>query len=338
MFNQTSSAGVNVEISVDLNRVPALLKSIPQWICWRAGQEKPSGKFDKFPVDPATGNKHRAFDKGIWLGFDEACRLATSENHSGIGFVLTGEPVLKAEGGDPLYLIGLDIDAKSPLVSDNCTGVKEAWLKLGKPYLEVSPSGTGFRMFALSRVKLKGGNRAGNELYSEKRFLTVTGIVAKGQLKDCTEPLRALHDGWFGAESRVLPTLPAPGMLDHLLHQPPPPETPMEVEKVRGMLSHLTADCDYQDWRDVIWSVEATCWTCAEDLGREWSKAAPHRFDEAALQQVRRSFEPGGIGYGTLVFKAKWAAAGLMDILLGCSTKREVFNGYEAEIQSGIQI
>ena len=34
----------------------------------------------------------------------------------------------------------------------------------------------------------------------------------------------------------------------------------------------------------------------------------------------------------------KWAAAGLMDILLGCSTKREVFNGYEAEIQSGIQI
>lgn len=293
---------------VNPTAVPVLLQSIPQWICWRAGEAKPTGKFDKYPVDPITGQKHDLRDPSIWQGFEDACRMAKTQNYSGIGFVLTGEPVSQAEDGAPLYLIGLDIDAKSALMAGDCIRVKEAWLKLGKPYLEVSPSGTGFRMFALSRMRLTNGNEAGNELYFDKRFLTVTGNSGKGQLKDCTAPLIALHAEWFPKKKADPPAATlVPGMLDHLLHRPPPPETPEQVANARDMLSHLTADCDYDTWRDLIWAIEATGWDCAEELGREWSMTAPHRFDEAAFQQVRRSYKPGGIGFGTLVFKAKEA-------------------------------
>ena len=308
MRNEISHTSRSVDTPANLDRVPALLQSIPQWICWRAGEVKPTGKFDKYPADPTTGRKHDAFDRGIWLSFEDACRIAEAQNYSGVGIVLTGEPVSHAKDGAPLYLIGLDIDAKSALIEGDCTGVKEVWLKLGKPYLEVSPSGTGFRMFALSRIKLTNGNECGNELYADKRFLTVTGNIGKGQLKDCTDPLVALHAEWFTKKKAAPPVAPpAPSMFDHLLQMPPPPESPEQVAKVRDMLSHLRADCEYPDWRDLIWAIEATGWNCAEELGREWSMTAPHRFDEDAFQQVRHSYKAGGIGFGTLVFKAKQA-------------------------------
>ncbi len=253
-----------------------------------------------------------AFDRGIWLTFDEACGLASTGDYSGVGIVLTGAPVSRAEDGAPLYLVGIDIDAKSKLLAGNAGGAKGLWLRLGKPYREVSPSGNGIRMFSLSTVALKNGNQCGNEMYIDKRFLTVTGNSGRGQIKEATEGLISVHREWFGTTAQSSPPARNLGLLGHLTVDVAPTETRDEIAKTRAMLAHISADCNYEIWRNIIWSIESTGWRCTEKLGREWSMTFPRRFNEPEFQATRRSFKPdGGIGFGTLVFKAKeggWTA------------------------------
>jgi hypothetical protein len=83
-------------------------------------------------------------------------------------------------------------------------------------------------------------------------------------------------------------------------------ESPRRIAIVREMLSHINADCDYPKYRDVIWAVADTGWSCAYDLLREWSLTAPHRFDEDVLVTILNSFTcSGGVHFGTLVHHAR---------------------------------
>ena len=87
---------------------------------------------------------------------------------------------------------------------------------------------------------------------------------------------------------------------------PPLAEHPVEIERVKEMLNHVSADCSYEQWRNVVWSVLSTGWSCAEALALEWSKSAPERFDENAFWTVANSFDPvGGIKLGTLIHHAR---------------------------------
>lgn len=87
-----------------------------------------------------------------------------------------------------------------------------------------------------------------------------------------------------------------------------PPEAPEQIERVKSMLAILAADCPYPQWRDVVWSVAATGWHCAEALAQEWSQSAPLKFDENKFRSVFRSYKPdGGVGFGTLIHHAKLA-------------------------------
>lgn len=84
------------------------------------------------------------------------------------------------------------------------------------------------------------------------------------------------------------------------------PETPRRIAIVREMLSHINADCDYPKYRDVIWAVADTGWSCAYDLLRDWSLTAPHRFDEDVLVTILNSFTcSGGVHFGTLVHHSR---------------------------------
>ena len=68
------------------------------------------------------------------------------------------------------------------------------------------------------------------------------------------------------------------------------PETPREVARVKEMLSHISADCAYDMYRDVVWAVLSTGWTCAERLAEEWCKTAPERFEETNFISVINSY------------------------------------------------
>ena len=74
------------------------------------------------------------------------------------------------------------------------------------------------------------------------------------------------------------------------------------VEHVRADLALLSADCPYEQWRNIVWGVLATGLPDAEELARKWSMTAPVRYDEAAFRTVVDSYQdkPGGITYGTV--------------------------------------
>jgi len=91
-----------------------------------------------------------------------------------------------------------------------------------------------------------------------------------------------------------------------------PPETPRQIAIVKDLLSRIDADCDYEKWRNAIWSTLSTQWDCAEDLAYEWSQTAPERFDFDAFWTVVNSYESDRedpITLGTLYFYARLGVA-----------------------------
>ncbi|WP_396189461.1 AAA family ATPase [Flavobacterium sp.] len=83
------------------------------------------------------------------------------------------------------------------------------------------------------------------------------------------------------------------------------PETPENIAKVTQALDVLTADCSHDEWRDIIFALKSTLWNCAEDLARNWSMTAPHRWNEGYFNSLWSHAKAiGGIGVGTLFHKA----------------------------------
>ena len=85
------------------------------------------------------------------------------------------------------------------------------------------------------------------------------------------------------------------------------PEIYSNINLVKAMLSAISPDVGYCDWRDVVWAVASTGWDCSYDLAHSWSSQGAS-WDEDAFNRVWDGFdESGGIGFGTLVHHAKQA-------------------------------
>ena len=93
-------------------------------------------------------------------------------------------------------------------------------------------------------------------------------------------------------------------------------ETQANITSINNMLQRISADCDYVLYRNVIWAIHSTGWSCAEEMERNWSMTAPERFDEKTFQEIRRSFKPGGITYKSLPYYAGQIAQPTPPILL----------------------
>lgn len=301
MYPKRVEPKVSGKLPLDEAKIPALLKGIDRWVLWNAGTPAPNGKFSKFPVN-THGKKVNGLAAENWLSFNKAYASFMAGKCVGVGFVLDGTPISCGEGH--LYLIALDFD--------NCettaTEINKLWLKLGKPYVEVSPSNRGLRMFALSQRLLQGGNAGnGREMYSMRRFMTVTGNGARGSICEATEQLQELHDAWFpeksGSQKKRNTTL-----LSRRIAHPDRPESKEAVDRVKEMLAFVSADCDYFTWRDIVWAVISTGWISAQKIAQDWSMSVPERYEHDAFNTLARDFDPEeGITLGTLYHHAKLA-------------------------------
>ena len=86
-----------------------------------------------------------------------------------------------------------------------------------------------------------------------------------------------------------------------------PRDTLTEVAKLEKMLNHISSDCDYKQYRDMIWSIESLNWQCGYELAYNWSITAPHRFNKQVLDRLIEDYKPGHFGYGTIMMYAKQA-------------------------------
>ena len=143
--------------------IPRELKDLNQWVVWKDSTKKP---FNPTALNSGASVK----DPESWSSFEQA-KVAYEEGELlGIGFVLNGNGIAGVD------LDGCVIDGKPT------SEALEVLQELGATYIEFSPSGTGLHAYGFAD-NLKTGipqvvyNNVNVELYTNKRYLTVTGRV-----------------------------------------------------------------------------------------------------------------------------------------------------------------
>lgn len=117
--------------------IPAFLRSLKRWCEW-APAVSPSGKPTKAPIGSTLDPRNRR-------SFEEV------ENVERIGFVLTGG-VRVAEG----WVYAFDLDGcRDPLTGYLAEWAREVVNAHGRSYTEVTPSGTGLRVWIVSKTQHK---------------------------------------------------------------------------------------------------------------------------------------------------------------------------------------
>ena len=147
---------------------PKELQRHDQWVVW-------NGK--KIPYDPTRPNsKAKVNDPYSWGSFNQAAAAYSEGGWLGVGFVLTGNGIA-----------GVDLD-KCVVGGQPNQDALQLLADLDAPYVEFSPSGNGLRAFGFANQSITGVrgllNGLSIELYTQGRYLTLTGHVIKN------EPLR----------------------------------------------------------------------------------------------------------------------------------------------------
>ncbi len=168
------------------------LASYAQFILWKAVWDVVKGKYIKKPIDPATGWTHSYQDRAIWCDVYTAMeKLRGKDETHGLAFVITKE--------DPFFFFDLD----------QCTtSAGDAWSPLALQMLqsfigaavEVSNSGKGLHILGSGAMPPHCSRNLplNIELYSENKFITLTGTQATGDIgTDHTPALAQLVGSFF---------------------------------------------------------------------------------------------------------------------------------------------
>lgn len=170
--------------------VPEELASLRQWVAWVWDMRTDKDGVDrltKVPIDPSTRRDAKTNDPDTWASFNEALECHVRMGHGGgIGFVFTS--------GDPYCGIDLDKcrDKESGAINDRATAI----LRRFPTYAEISPSGTGVKLFFKAAMPEGRKRKDGIEMYDRGRFFTFTGDVVDNQpidVADCQAELSSLH-------------------------------------------------------------------------------------------------------------------------------------------------
>jgi putative DNA primase/helicase len=149
-------------LSVRAESIPKELRVRPQWVVWKAVGDKP----DKVPYSPSTGRKASSTDLLTWSTFEEALEAYEHGEYAGVGFVFCS--------GD--QYTGVDVDDCVDESGEIAPWALEIVCYLDS-YTELSATGTGLHIIVRGDVP---NHRKGDiEVYSSKRFFTVTGHVVE---------------------------------------------------------------------------------------------------------------------------------------------------------------
>lgn len=136
------------------------LSQLDQWVTWKR-EANDVGNITKIPYDPKTGYRASSTDPATWSTHAQA--VAASKL---IGFVFSSD--------DPYS--GVDLDDCYDPATQKLTPEAQEIVDLLSSYTEISPSGSGVKIFCRgilpSAIKHSDGFKI--EVYSTKRFFTVT--------------------------------------------------------------------------------------------------------------------------------------------------------------------
>jgi hypothetical protein len=121
-------------VNVDLEHVFGDLATRPRWVAWR--WENRNGKATKPPIHPGTGGYAKNNDPSTWGTLEDARYVVDERGLAGVGIVL----------GDGLG--GIDLDACRDPETGEITPWAQQVVDEFATYTEVSPSGTGLKLWA----------------------------------------------------------------------------------------------------------------------------------------------------------------------------------------------
>ena len=168
--------------------IPAALTALDRWVAWRYSWD--GRDWRKVPLNPATGRPASVTDPTTWGSFQRALSYASRPDADGVGFVLTAD--------DPF--VAIDVDHCRDPEGGTLTPFAREILADVRSYAEVSPSGTGVRIFAAGRLPRAGRRSAEIEIYQSGRYLTLTGHHLWGTpatIEDRDDAIEALYDRLF---------------------------------------------------------------------------------------------------------------------------------------------
>jgi putative DNA primase/helicase len=279
--------------------IPEALRRVPQWVLWK--YELRDGRITKVPYT-VFGTRASVNDPDTWTDFETAWHTYTRGEYSGLGFVLTEEAGIvcvdldHARDGDVWEPEALNI-------------VREL-----NTYTEISPSGEGLHIWAFGSLPAGRRRRKEIEMYSDGRFITVTGYHFAGtptDLQERTQQLGDLHRRIFGEPAHTL-KVGTPVVLsdDELI------EKAMNAEngaKFRALWNGDTTGYPSQSEADLAFCSLLAFWTDgdAERIERIFSRSALGQRDKwrtredyrrrtirVALQNLQDTYKGNGHGNG----------------------------------------
>lgn len=190
-------------LPVSIAAIPEALRAIPHWLLWEYAWRQ--GRWTKVPYRAGTPRCPAAVDQpATWCPFAEALAWHGRGYGDGLGFVLTAA----------LGLVGIDLD----YCRDADPGALDPWavaiVQAIRSYAEVTPSGTGVRIFARGTLPPHGRKCGDVEMCTEGRYLTVTGCHladTPATLAERHEAIAALHRRIFAARQPLAAPLDGDG-------------------------------------------------------------------------------------------------------------------------------
>ena len=248
--------------------IPEILRTKNQWVWLEIDTEKIKSK--PFIYLCRGVKESEALSPKNYLQLNSESK-GTFHGLLGQGYVLNNEPLI-----DDLRLIAIEINTSSGL---NLIQILEIWGALGKPYLEYSANSDGWVILGLVKKEFTTFNAQGIKIFTSGDYVQLSGIGARGSLKDITDEISAIHAYRFGSFQTSKPSFESK------------PETPREIAALQEMLKYVSADCSCEIYNRVVWAILSTQWSCAKDLALEWSKTAPHRFQEHYFENLVRTYD-----------------------------------------------
>lgn len=149
-------------IGVALTNIPLELTYLPQWVVWRWEHKGPDKKPGKLIVNPHSPRERASVSRPeTWANFEKACSVLARGEFDGLMFVLTED--------DPFTVVDIDGHELEAIAK---------YAERFNSYTELSPSGKGAHVWIKGKVppwSLKRNDRLGLEVYSQGRFMSVTG-------------------------------------------------------------------------------------------------------------------------------------------------------------------
>ena len=276
-------------LPVLFDQIPMELKLIPRWCLWKFMEvgESEQKKWSKIPMQ-ANGHRASSTNEDTWTDFLTAQSTYEKGDFDGVGFVFTGED----------DLIGIDIDDCVDLSTTEINEFAQDILARVQGYAEISPSGTGVKIFTRANLtKAHVDHAKGLEIYPKSRYFTITGHKLGGtiptELQDVTSwvPARTLNADEDAFSSYT------------------PPVDGWDLARVeKELLSHLDPDCHYDLWREIGMAIHHQFQGDVEALNvwDAWSEGSPKytTTGDHSCAVKWATFKGNGTTLRSLIFRA----------------------------------